>query len=103
MQFTVLHWAVLISPAGWGIDTMTAHFDALTRPWKPGLLHYELGTILEILRHENNTGNRFETFRTDDLLAGFPYCSVGYVGSTIRTAEEARRLGKNPFNSISEI
>lgn len=104
--FPILHWAVLISPRGYGKEKMISIFEALQR-WPRDLQHFPMGTIQEI-RFDHSSGQtirRFGELTTWDFLQEFQTSSIAYVGMNYCTDGEINDYGiaLGPIMFVSQL
>jgi hypothetical protein len=92
--FPILHWAILLSPKGYGKERMKGIFETLQR-WPPNLQHYSIGMIQEIRFDSDSrqTIRRFGELTTSDFLQEFQTSSIAYVGISYCTDLEINNFG----------
>jgi hypothetical protein len=92
--FPILHWAILISPKGFGKQRMKDLFETLQR-WPPGLQHFSMGMIQEIRFDwsRRQTTPRSGDLTTSNFLQEFQTSSIAYVGITYCTDWEICDFG----------
>jgi hypothetical protein len=92
--FPILHWAVLISPRGYGRQRMKSLLETLQN-WPRDLQHFHMGTIQEIRfdRNIGKTNRRFGELTTWDFLQEFKTSSIAYIGTSYCTDEEINNYG----------
>lgn len=103
-SFPILHWAVLISPKGYGIQKMRPLFESLKR-WPLNSQHCTMGTIQEI-RFDQATGQtsrRFGPMTTLQFLQEFQTSSIAYIGVSSFTDEEINASGTSHVHTYSHV
>ena len=92
--FPILHWAVLISPRGYGRQRIKSLLETLQQ-WPQNLQHFHMGTIQEIRfdRTADQTNRRSGQFTTWDFLQEFSNSSIAYVGTSYCTDDEINNYG----------
>jgi hypothetical protein len=97
-NFPILHWAVFISPWGWGGDTMKHVFDAL-QCWNSHTAHFIMGTIHEVRveRGSRVSSRKAYAFNTADFIQQFAVSSVAFAGTTEFNDEYVNNIGASLF------